>query len=104
MAERAATSLLQQVRRLVLAELAGLPVRVFLFGSWARGEARPDSDVDVAVRPMAPLPWGRSLWPTGKFGRARGIGSAASCVARPHPAAPPRCCCRSTARARVSLA
>lgn len=59
MAEAAARSaLLDEVRRVVLEELEGLPVRVFLFGSWARGEARPDSDVDVAVRPLAPLPRG----------------------------------------------
>lgn len=25
------------------------PVRIILFGSWARGDARPDSDVDLLV-------------------------------------------------------
>ena len=25
------------------------PVRIILFGSWARGEARPDSDIDLLV-------------------------------------------------------
>ena len=25
------------------------PLRIILFGSWARGEARPDSDVDLLV-------------------------------------------------------
>jgi len=25
------------------------PVRILLFGSWARGDARPDSDVDLLV-------------------------------------------------------
>jgi len=25
------------------------PVRIILFGSWARGEARPDSDLDLLV-------------------------------------------------------
>lgn len=27
---------------------------VYVFGSWARGDARPDSDVDLAVRGVSP--------------------------------------------------
>jgi predicted nucleotidyltransferase len=33
----------------ILAEAARSPARVILFGSWARGDARPDSDVDFLV-------------------------------------------------------
>jgi predicted nucleotidyltransferase len=36
----------EAVRRLVE---AAHPARVILFGSWARGDARPDSDVDLLV-------------------------------------------------------
>ena len=49
---------LSEVRRLVCQELAGLPVRVFLFGSWARGEQARSSDIDVAVEPLGVLPPG----------------------------------------------
>ncbi len=46
------------VRAVVSAKLAAHRVRVLLFGSWARGEAREGSDIDVAVLPVAPLPVG----------------------------------------------
>ena len=49
---------LAQVRRLVLERLRGHKARVFLFGSWVRGEARRYSDIDVAILPEAPLPAG----------------------------------------------
>ena len=49
---------LEEVRRIVLDALRALPARIFLFGSHARGEARPTSDIDVAVLPLAPLPPG----------------------------------------------
>ena len=49
---------LDEVRRLVLERLAGHKSRVFLFGSWTRGEGRRYSDIDVAILPAEPLPAG----------------------------------------------
>ena len=49
---------LSVLRRLVCARLHGRGVRVFLFGSCARGEAATTSDVDLAVLPLEPLPPG----------------------------------------------
>jgi predicted nucleotidyltransferase len=49
---------LQEVRRIVLRHLAGRNVDVYLFGSWARGEACRASDIDVAILPEEPLPSG----------------------------------------------
>lgn len=49
---------LEHVRRLVLAGLGAHPARVYLFGSRATGRARPTSDIDVAVWPLAELPVG----------------------------------------------
>ncbi len=40
---------LDEYRNLLLAELPGQIDRLILFGSYARGEARPDSGVDVLV-------------------------------------------------------
>lgn len=34
------------------------PVKVYLFGSWARGKPSRHSDIDIGVVPMAPLPPG----------------------------------------------
>jgi len=42
----------------VLEGLRGTRARVFLFGSWARGEPRFTSDIDVAVQGDAALPPG----------------------------------------------
>ncbi len=47
---------LEIVRSIVLEKLSGYPVRVYLFGSRARGEAHRTSDIDVAVQPLGPLP------------------------------------------------
>ena len=41
--------LLQEYRRRLCERLGSRVVQITLFGSHARGEARPDSDVDVAV-------------------------------------------------------
>ncbi len=45
-------------RVLPKADHAGRRARVFLFGSWARGDARRYSDIDVAILPAEPLPAG----------------------------------------------
>lgn len=47
-----------QARAIVLRALAGREVRVFLFGSRARGAAHPASDIDIGVLPEEPLPRG----------------------------------------------
>jgi len=49
---------IEEVRRIVLRLLEGRPARVYLFGSWARGEACRTSDIDVGILPSAPLPAG----------------------------------------------
>jgi len=49
---------LERVRSIVFAALDGRPVTVYLFGSWARGEQRHSSDIDVAVDAPAALPPG----------------------------------------------
>jgi predicted nucleotidyltransferase len=49
---------LEEVRRIVLRGLAGRPARVYLFGSWARGEASRVSDIDIAIMPADPVPPG----------------------------------------------
>ncbi len=47
---------LKEVRRIVLNGLSGRRASVYLFGSWARGEASRISDIDVAILADAPLP------------------------------------------------
>ena len=49
---------LDEVRRIVLRGLRGRQVRVYLFGSRARGRTDRRSDIDVAVLPVEPLPAG----------------------------------------------
>lgn len=46
---------LQALRALVLDELRDVRVRVYLFGSWARGTPKRTSDVDIAVEPLEAL-------------------------------------------------
>lgn len=48
---------LEEVRRIVL-DLVYEKATVYLFGSWARGEATRLSDIDVAIDPHTPLPRG----------------------------------------------
>jgi predicted nucleotidyltransferase len=47
---------LEQARQIVLNELRGRPAKVYLFGSWARNEARRYSDIDIGILPTEPLP------------------------------------------------
>jgi hypothetical protein len=49
---------IENVRRILEVRLRGYRVRVYLFGSWARGSGSRTSDIDVAVLPLAPLPKG----------------------------------------------
>lgn len=50
------TEILDKVREIVLNHLQGYSVKVFLFGSRARGDARKTSDIDIAILPDKPLP------------------------------------------------
>ena len=49
---------LNQVRHKILEKLRDYSVQIYLFGSYARGEARPTSDIDVGILPKEPLPIG----------------------------------------------
>jgi predicted nucleotidyltransferase len=49
---------IQEIREIIQARLAQYPVRIFLFGSHATGQAHSTSDVDVAVLPEVDLPTG----------------------------------------------
>ncbi|KHD05249.2 hypothetical protein PN36_27110 [Candidatus Thiomargarita nelsonii] len=55
---KAETPNLAQVRQIILDHLKDYSVQLYLFGSHARGEARPTSDIDVGILPKAPLPIG----------------------------------------------
>ena len=41
--------ILDMVKKVVLDEISNEPVKVYLFGSWARGEEHVSSDIDIAV-------------------------------------------------------
>jgi hypothetical protein len=41
--------ILEEVKRFVLGHLSEQPAKVYLFGSWARGEEKRSSDIDLAV-------------------------------------------------------
>ena len=53
---RATDKYLDQVRAIVLEHTINQPVAVYFFGSRARGKYHTDSDVDVAIEPLGPLP------------------------------------------------
>ena len=40
---------LEQIKDLVLSSMASQDVQIYLFGSWARGEQKQSSDVDIAI-------------------------------------------------------
>jgi len=45
-------NILKQVKETVLKSIEKAPARVYLFGSWARGDERVTSDIDIAIEPM----------------------------------------------------
>lgn len=49
---------LDDIRRILREVVGGREVAVYLFGSWARGEATPISDIDLAIEAPTPLPPG----------------------------------------------
>lgn len=49
---------IELAREIVLRRLRGYQVKVFLFGSQAKGSARKTSDIDIAVWPEQSLPDG----------------------------------------------
>lgn len=50
--------ILAKVREIVMNQLRGIKVKVWLYGSWARQEERRTSDIDVAIWSEDPLPMG----------------------------------------------
>ena len=51
-------AILERTKEIVLRTLARYPTTVYLFGSYARGDAHQLSDIDVAVDSPEPLPPG----------------------------------------------
>lgn len=49
---------LDEVRRIVLEVIGSENATIYLFGSWARGDAMRASDIDIAIEPLADLPRG----------------------------------------------
>jgi predicted nucleotidyltransferase len=43
------------VKAIILSEVESLPVQVYLFGSWARGEERRTSNIDIGIVAETPL-------------------------------------------------
>ena len=41
--------IINEVKEIILNELKDVPARVYLFGSWARGEEKRTSDIDIAI-------------------------------------------------------
>jgi predicted nucleotidyltransferase len=54
----AAARALEEVRRIVIDVVGAGKATVYLFGSWARGEATLLSDIDIAIESYTPLPPG----------------------------------------------
>jgi hypothetical protein len=53
-----AAKALAEVRRIVLEVIGSENATIYLFGSWARGDATRTSDIDIAIEPLADLPRG----------------------------------------------
>ncbi len=49
---------LEFVKNLILKKLSPYKVRIYFFGSRAKGNAQPTSDIDIAILPLEPLPLG----------------------------------------------
>jgi len=47
---------IQQLRKLIIDFLAGYNVRVYLYGSHAKGTTHKTSDVDIAILPKGKIP------------------------------------------------
>ena len=47
---------LDQTRRIAVEALSLYPVKIYLFGSWAKGTASRSSDIDLAIDSKVPLP------------------------------------------------
>ncbi len=47
---------IEQLRKLVIDFLAAYNVRVYLYGSYAKGTAHKTSDVDIAILPKGKIP------------------------------------------------
>ncbi len=50
--------ILEQTRKIAVDMLRAYSVKLYLFGSWARGESARHSDIDLAVDSDRPLPPG----------------------------------------------
>lgn len=64
MAIRNRDDVLEHIRQIACKHLQHLPVKVYLYGSWARQEERITSDVDLAI-------WSESQLPSGMLTRLR---------------------------------
>ena len=49
---------LEQAKAIAIDALRAYPVKVILFGSWAKGTQHQNSDIDIAVEPYRSLPRG----------------------------------------------
>lgn len=49
---------MERVKNMVLELVAEMPVMVYLYGSWARGEEKRTSDIDIAIMSESRLPTG----------------------------------------------
>jgi len=57
-------NVLEHVRRIAARNMKGLNVKMYLFGSWARGDNTNSSDIDIAV-------WSEEALPPGTLANLR---------------------------------